>query len=269
MRQNRLLILSVVLLLLTSEAIGQNPPTVTQEAKGSPCSNIVALTGDVKLNCSSLTPAQQKIIESIPDVLRKILNSQLDANAVVKKLNEMAQLDASSGILLSPTSSGPLKFQLGSNSQAFDLPDSGEFVLPLAKESALTIAKVAGHIEVSTDIRDTSGKLVARINNNEWKLRPSLLWDRNYTDTALEVMDDTGNVVLQIVVLPDRIQIQGIWRSESGRCTEIANDPRPEHAGGARIFLPPLEQCRSGSLIKIEPIFLYPSERHRGQLKQP
>ena len=89
MRPNRLPLLSAVIFLLAIEAMCQNPPTVTQEAKSSPCSNIVALAGDVKVNCSSLTPAQEKLIEGIPALLHKMLANQLDPNAVMAKLDEI------------------------------------------------------------------------------------------------------------------------------------------------------------------------------------
>src|SRR5580700_3438232 len=89
MRRNRLLITSAILFALASKAVGQQPPTVTQEAKSSPCSNIIALAGDVKIDCSSLTPAQQKLIEGIPGLLHKILANQLDPNVVTAKLDEI------------------------------------------------------------------------------------------------------------------------------------------------------------------------------------
>src|SRR5438046_763360 len=67
----------------------QTPPSVKQEAKDSACSDIVALAGSVTLNCSALTPAQQKLIESIPAILNKILVNQLDPAVVMEKLNEI------------------------------------------------------------------------------------------------------------------------------------------------------------------------------------
>ena len=88
MRRNHLLIPSAVLFLLVSEVAAQNSPGITQEAKSSPCSNVIALTGDVKIDCSSLTPAQQKIIDSIPALLRNIIAHQHDADAVIAKLDE-------------------------------------------------------------------------------------------------------------------------------------------------------------------------------------
>jgi len=73
--------------VLGSQAFGQTLPSVTQDAKNSSCSNIVALAGDVKIDCSSLTPAQQKIIESIPSILHKILANQVDAETILSKLD--------------------------------------------------------------------------------------------------------------------------------------------------------------------------------------
>jgi hypothetical protein len=67
----------------------QAQPSVKQEAKDSACSNIVALSGNVSINCSSLTAAQRKLIESIPAVLNKILSNQLDPDAVMEKLDEI------------------------------------------------------------------------------------------------------------------------------------------------------------------------------------
>jgi hypothetical protein len=93
MRPNHLLITSAVVFVLAGITTGQNPPTVTQEAKGSPCSNIVALTGDVKIDCSSLTSAQQKIIDSIPALLRNIIAHQLDADKVIAKLDDCLKME--------------------------------------------------------------------------------------------------------------------------------------------------------------------------------
>lgn len=92
MLQNNLLLKSLSALMLASgglQALGQAPPSVKQDAKNASCSNIVALAGNVNLDCSSLTPAQQKLIESIPALLHKILANQLDPNAVMEKLNEI------------------------------------------------------------------------------------------------------------------------------------------------------------------------------------
>jgi len=83
--------LEVILALLATATYGpsQTPSTVTQKSKDSACSNIVALAGNVDVKCSSLTPAQQKIIDCIPGVLNKILSNQLDVSLVMAKLDEL------------------------------------------------------------------------------------------------------------------------------------------------------------------------------------
>ncbi len=81
--------LSAIVIVLGSQSFCQTASSVTQDAKNSSCSNIIALAGDVKVDCSSLTPAQQKIIENIPAVLHKILKNHLDTDAVMAKLDEI------------------------------------------------------------------------------------------------------------------------------------------------------------------------------------
>lgn len=63
---------------------------VTQQSEKSLCSNIVALAGDAKINCSSLTPEQRKAIEQIPSILRAALTSQDYLKAIKAKLDEMS-----------------------------------------------------------------------------------------------------------------------------------------------------------------------------------
>jgi hypothetical protein len=83
--------LKIVIVLAAAASLGlcQTSPTVKQDAKDTTCSNIVALSGNVSINCSALTPAQRKLIESIPAMLNKILAQQLDPDAVMAKLDEI------------------------------------------------------------------------------------------------------------------------------------------------------------------------------------
>jgi len=64
-------------------------PNLEQNSAKSACSNIVALTGDININCSSLTPQQKKTLDTIPAILRKILTNQIDAKTVMDKLDEI------------------------------------------------------------------------------------------------------------------------------------------------------------------------------------
>ena len=84
-------VLKVILTLLAAVTcdFSQTPPKITQKAKDTTCSNIVALAGNIDIKCSSLTPTQKKLIESIPALLNKIISNQLDPNAVMEKLDEI------------------------------------------------------------------------------------------------------------------------------------------------------------------------------------
>jgi hypothetical protein len=80
---------SLTLIVASIPGLSQTPSNIKQEAKDSACSNIVALAGNVNINCFSLTPAQRKLIEGMPAVLNKILANELDPSAVMEKLDEI------------------------------------------------------------------------------------------------------------------------------------------------------------------------------------
>lgn len=112
---------------------------------------------------------------------------------------------------------------------------------------------------VTVAIRDQSGKIIAEIVQNNWKLRPSLLWDRNYNASAIEVRGEDGAVVLQIRVLSDRIQLQGIWHTHTGKFFEIVKSPDSTRPMGIIIWDPKKR-------VTIKAIFRYPSDQYLGEV---
>jgi hypothetical protein len=119
---------------------------------------------------------------------------------------------------------------------------------------------IAGKINVSTEILDKSGMRVAKLDHNEWQIAvPPAIWDRNFTETALEVMDAGGRVVLQIRILADRIQILGEWWDRDGRGIRIAGN-------GNEVAVAILSRENDSPNLKIEPMFRYPSDKHLGEL---
>jgi hypothetical protein len=229
-----------------------------------PCSP--AVSGDKNtftIKCGINKEQGQKILT----IANKLLANQNELNAVLAKIDEFIHSTVSSGILLSPTSSTLPMIEIGDSGDAYPFDPIKPFTLPFAGETALTIERINDRIVVSAKIRDMSGKMVAEIEHNEWKVRPSLLWDRNYNRSSLEVRDEAGDVVLQLVVLPDRARVQGIWRDKSGECTELVKNPR---APGGLVIMPTYQDCEQGlGLIKITPIFMYPSDLHFGELLNP
>jgi hypothetical protein len=139
----------------------------------------------------------------------------------------------------------------------------GEPIFRLFKDSDLLVEIVNGRLKISTKLADRSGRVVAELIRNEWKVAPSpQVWDRNYSDDALEVKGPDGNIILQTRILPDKIQIAGVWYGPNS--SFFAMSPGPDGTGFLRInpqggdpnFAPP----------KIKPMFNYPSDLHFGEL---
>src|SRR5207249_10427222 len=84
----------------------------------------------------------------------------------------------------------------------------GSALFSIAQHSDITIEMEDEQILVSVSIRDRSGTLVAELVRNEWKVNHNRAWDRNYSSDALEVRDGSGDIVLQVKVVGDRVQFQ-------------------------------------------------------------
>ncbi len=67
---------------------GQTASTRQKKSDVNNCSNIVALTGNININCSQLTPEQRKALEQIPAMLRRILTNE-NPPALMAKIDEI------------------------------------------------------------------------------------------------------------------------------------------------------------------------------------
>jgi hypothetical protein len=115
-------------------------------------------------------------------------------------------------VLLSPDNPTGTRLEIGKSQVIIESVSNeiGRVLFPLLSESQLYIERIDGKLKLSTKITDENGNLMAEIQKNEWKLSPPPnTWDRNYRDDALEVIDSKGLVVLQVRMLPSKIQLQG------------------------------------------------------------
>lgn len=181
--------------------------------------------------------------------------------------NEYA-LSAQTGLLRSKEATAEdsdfPKIEIGNSGTVFVL--AGDPSLPflrILKDCELMISRVGGELKVSTTIRDQSGAVVAEIHDNEWQINTGSSYDRNYSETALEVLDSSGRVALQVVALSDRVQLQGIWYDANG--DGVALWSAPLEIGGAFIEMTGLQKKRLEA--PIERMFRYPSARHLGELR--
>lgn len=140
-------------------------------------------------------------------------------------------------------------------------PEGGSLFL-FAKDYGLKVETVDGVVKVSTAVRDESGKNVAEIIRNEWKVSPPPnTWDRNYNNNSLEVKDGRGDIVLQVSVLSDRVRVQGKWRTGKFSGMSFVKSPAGDGA-----LMDILGRGRSEFSTNIKPMFKYPSSLHLGEL---
>jgi len=139
----------------------------------------------------------------------------------------------------------------------------GSPLFRFAEDSALTVELENSEVKVSTIIRDRTGRIVAELTRNEWKVNPLNTWDRNYSKNALEVKDPTGDIVLQVILVDDRVRFQAKLYDSTGRGIGIGKVRGPEGWGGGIELTGP---SHPNLQLKIPPIFNYPSDLHLGEL---
>lgn len=147
---------------------------------------------------------------------------------------------------------------------------AGEPGTPLFKffeNSHLTVVRDAGRVKVSTTIYDSRGTLVAELANNEWRVNKNASFDRNFTNDALEVKDSSGEIILQVQLVEDRIQLQGKFYGPNGEGVAIGKgaDASGNPSGMMEITGPKHPRLVS----KIAPMFRYPSDLHLGERLSP
>jgi hypothetical protein len=164
--------------------------------------------------------------------------------------------------------------EVGKAGATFTIEHQGEYgslVFPFLTQSQFKIENIAGRSKVSTQITDGTGNIIVELRRNEWKVAPPPgTWDRNYTDDALEVINAQGKVVLQVKVLPDRLQLQGEWWAPTcgpnirvqGPACGIRVLQIPGRYSAQIQILPP-EQPNA---YQIKRMFEYPSDLHLGEL---
>lgn len=139
----------------------------------------------------------------------------------------------------------------------------GAPLFKIAEDNDIIVELVGGELKVSTKIRDSQGHIIAEVVRNEWKVNPNKTWDRNYTKNALEVRDPSGEVILQLRFVEDRVQFQAKLYDASGRRIGFGKILGTEGWGGAIEFTGPNNPELS---LKITPLFKYPSTFHLGEL---
>lgn len=117
-----------------------------------------------------------------------------------------------------------------------------------------------GELKVSTTLRDENGDILAVLVANEWKVSNSI-FDKNFDENALEIIDKKGNVVLQLEFDGNYIRLAGIFYKEDGEGIYIG----PNKYEKGILIISGLPKNPMGKNISIKNIFKYPAELHPGE----
>jgi hypothetical protein len=132
-----------------------------------------------------------------------------------------------------------------------------------ALDSALYVWRESKRYHVSATIRDEQGYLALEIKDNHWHIFPAYVSDYNYTATALEVKDNRGRVVFQIIFLSSCVAVQARFIDGYGENFGLYS-LGPSEPGV--ISWPPKQATPQSPQFVIHPIFDYPSQQNLGKM---
>jgi hypothetical protein len=244
--------ISTIIVLASLSCSGQTKPTIRQHAKNSACSNIVALAGNVNINCSSLTPEQRKLINGIPDVLRKLLANQIDPKAVLVALDQI-KADVSGVRTLIPVTQGelipaddadphvecpsPIKpdaliLSLGSHASVIDATRSETDAIVLAGKPIVSFKRSkSGTLLITATVRSPDGKIIAQIQSGVFYVNPNNSFRIDRPDkSTLTVYDEEGSVALHVRYMNKRtVYLTGYFIDSNRKL--VVNDDEITAAG--------------------------------------
>jgi hypothetical protein len=167
-------------------------------------------------------------------------------------------------------------WKLGASGVVFNELPNLDFkdLIKIWGETNFNVSEVANKIDVSTKITDEYDNIIAEIRHNEWKSAPTqsgLSWDKNYSNNALEVQDSKGHIVLQVKIFMNLVQIQGAWWINfKGQRVQMVLRETPKDDEHYRQFRAQmLMHSPSQPWPEIQPMFVYPSDFHLHELRQP
>jgi len=115
---------------------------------------------------------------------------------------------------------------MNQTSQLFTVQmDEGVIVQPLGRYAPFSIKRASDGLLISAIIHSLDGKVIAKIQNNEWVLNPNNYFQKNFDKSALEVIDEYDIPILQVEYIDkNRIKIGGIFHLEEREILEIYPD---------------------------------------------
>lgn len=130
------------------------------------------------------------------------------------------------------------------------------------KRLGLEVKFINNQIKVSASVRDYTGNMLTTIVDNEWKVNPNKVFDRNYSKNAVEVKDNNGNIVLQVRFSGDVLQFQGVLYDPKNNLSWLVAQRERDDRMDAFMEI---QKPGGNFTYSIKPIFKYPSDLHLGE----
>ncbi|WP_178988472.1 hypothetical protein [Winogradskyella schleiferi] len=181
--------------------------------------SIENLTKDV-LNFSKDIDFNTKTIEGLTNEISNITKSTNIVSGIIK--NEQRQ----KGILkLKKSKFKKFEIVYGNNmfleksltelEKGIELGDNMLKIKNFSKEFKFSVKFSGDDILISGILHEKNGTRVIELKDGEWALNKASVFSINYDDTAIEIIDNDGYVLLQIEVIKNKIYFKGIFYSNT------------------------------------------------------
>lgn len=94
-----------------------------------------------------------------------------------------------------------------------------------------------GKLQLHAIIRNRNGDIVATIFGNQFRVNPETIFDYNYDRNAIEVIDEYGDVILQVQMEEDGVLFCGKFYRKDGSRVAIGNNYIEVRPAGVSIEL--------------------------------
>lgn len=165
-----------------------------------------------------LTKHSNQLIEKA-DALTK------ETQKLITKINERAANEAAENLttgelrmIFKPKFTNAVSVKIASNTaiNTIESMKRGAKMFVFGKTDPLSINFDNDKMLISIKVIDLQGKLIAEIENNNWRPNRNFTGKFNYDDTGFEVMDNEGNIALSVDIIGNnQIHVQGIFPLKS------------------------------------------------------
>lgn len=111
---------------------------------------------------------------------------------------------------------------------------------------------------VSAILRDAGGRVIGRLERNDWLHNAHGGFDRNFTPDVVEVVDHNERVLFQVVRSGGVVSVEGAFQCGNGSTVQLMHGPTREQA----VFA--LSPAHLPPMLSIPPLCAYPSDLRQG-----